>query len=301
MSMPSASLPLPGHPPPARDIAAASRRDGLRVAANALPAALVVVLLLGVPCLWLLWLSFTGPDGSLTLEHYAHIFSHPGYARSVWLTLWMATITTVVCVVAGYLLAYAMTLMPRWAATLMLALVALPFWTSVLVRTYAWLILLQNRGIVNNLLLKLGVIEEPLRMMHNSTGALIGMVHIMLPFMVFPLFAALQRIDSDQLRAAASLGASPLYSFWRVFFPQSIAGLAAGAVLVFILSLGFYITPALLGGGRTIVVAIAIEHEVSRNMNWGPGGAAAVLFVLGVLAIFALVSRFMPLDRFFQK
>lgn len=282
-------------------LAAATRAEERRLACTVVPTIGVIALLLGVPCAWLVSLSFLGPDGLPTLSHYAHLVTDEGYARSVWLTLWMAGTTTTVCLVAGYVLAYAMTLMPRAWATFTLALVALPFWTSVLVRTYAWLILLQNRGIVNSALLKAGWIEEPIRIMHGPGGALVGMVHVMLPFMVFPLFAALQRIDRDHLRAAAGMGASPVVAFWRVFFPQSLAGVAVGSVLVFVLSLGFYITPALLGGGRSIVVSIAIEHDISRNMNWGPGSAASVLFVLGVLGIFALVARFMPIERLFQR
>ena len=300
MSAVLSSMASPPSPEPT-DFVRVERRREARAAANAVPAVLVIVLLLGVPCAWLLGLSFIGNDGGPTLAHYTALFADAAYARSLWLTLWMAGVTTAICLVAGYLLAYAMTLMPRWAVTLTLALVALPFWTSVLVRTYAWLILLQNRGIVNNLLTGAGVLDEPLRLMHNSTGALIGMVHIMLPFMVFPLYAALSKIDGDHVRAAAGLGASPMYAFWRVFFPQSLAGVAAGGVLVFVLGLGFYITPALLGGGKSIVMSIAIEHDISRNMNWGPGSAAGVLFVLGVLAIFAVVTRFMSLERLFQR
>lgn len=298
-ALPSATLALP--PSPATDFARAGQRREARLATAAVPAVLVVVLVLGVPCVWLLGLSFVGADGALSLHNYTALFADAAYARSLWLTLWMAAVTTAICLVAGYALAYAMTLIPRPAATLALALVALPFWTSVLVRTYAWLILLQNRGIVNNLLTGAGIIDEPLRLMHNSTGALIGMVHIMLPFMVFPLHAALGKIDGDHLRAAAAMGASPFYAFWRVFFPQSLAGVAAGCVLVFVLSLGFYITPALLGGGKSIVMSIAIEHDISRNMNWGPGSAAAVMFVAGVLCIFAVVTRFMSLERLFQR
>lgn len=288
-------------PPDRQSLAAAGRAEERRIAAAAAPALLVVALVLGLPCLWLLVLSLLGPDGQFSVHNYAQLLTDPGYARSLWLTLWMAGLTTLACILLGYPLAYAATLMPRWAVTLVLTLVALPFWTSVLVRTYAWLILLQNKGIVNSVLLRWGLIEEPLRMMHNPLGALIGMVHIMLPFMVFPLHAALQKIDPDHMRAAASLGAGPLYAFWRVFFPQSLAGLGAGCVLVFVLGLGFYVTPALLGGGRSIVISIAIEHDISRNMNWGPGAAAGVLFVLGVLGLFAVASRFVRLEKIFQR
>lgn len=265
------------------------------------PAAALVVLLLVVPLLWLFWMSFSDGQGGLTLGNYARIFGDGSYARAFNLTLWMAAATTLICAVAGYTLAYALTLLPRWAVTIAMALVALPFWTSVLVRTYAWLVLLQNRGIVNSLLQKSGLLDAPLPLMHNVTGALVGMVHIMLPFMVFPLYAALQKVDPDHVRAAAGMGASPTCTFWRVFFPQTVPGIVAGCVLVFVLCLGFYITPALLGGGRTVVMSILIEHEINGSMNWGIGSAVAVFFVAVVLAIFAAVGRWMPVDRLFQR
>jgi putative spermidine/putrescine transport system permease protein len=265
------------------------------------PATLIVAALLAVPLLWLFMLSLTGAQGGVTLDNYARIFEDTSYARAFNLTVWMAVATTLVCALAGYVLAYTMTLMPRWAVTVAMALVALPFWTSVLVRTYAWLVLLQNRGIVNTLLLKSGLVDAPLPLMHNVTGALVGMVHIMLPFMVFPLYAALQKVDADHSRAAAGMGASPTYTFWHVFFPQTVPGIVAGCVLVFVLSLGFYITPALLGGGRTVVISILIEQEVNGSMEWGTASAAAILFVAVVAAIFAAVSRYIPLERIFHK
>ncbi|MGD9945607.1 MAG: ABC transporter permease subunit [Burkholderiaceae bacterium] len=299
---PQATRPAPraGRPAPQRrdEVAAAEQRWMLF---NTMPSALVVGVLLMLPMLWLVLLSFTGADGGFTMAHYARLFGDASYLRAFNLTLWMAAATTAVCAVAGYLLAYAMTLMPRAAVTVMMALVALPFWTSVLVRTYAWMVLLQNRGIVNSLLLKWGLIDSPLPMMHNATGALVGMVHIMLPFMVFPLYAALQKVDPDHARASAAMGATPVYTFWHVTFPQTLPGLFAGCVLVFVLSLGFYITPALLGGGRTVVMSILIEHEVTSSMNWGSASAVATFFVVVVLAIFAVAGRYMPVERLFQK
>ena len=137
--------------------------------------------------------------------------------------------------------------------------------------------------------------------MRNETGVVIGMVHIMLPFMVFPLYAALRRIDPNQVRAAMSMGASATYAFWRVYVPQSLAGLSGGTVLVFVLSLGFYVTPAILGGGRTIVMSLAIERDVNLNFNWGPASASGVLFVIVVLGIFAALSRFVSVERIFHR
>lgn len=265
------------------------------------PAVALILIFLMLPMLWIFAQSFFDRDGHFGIMNYAQLFADGAYAASFWLTIRLAATVTFICAVLGYVLAYGMTLMPGWAARLCLAMVALPFWTSILVRTYAWLVLLQHRGIVNNALMDLGIIEERLPMMHNLTGTLIGMVHIMLPFMVFPLYAGLQRIDSDYTRAATGLGASAMYTFRRVYFPLSLPGLIAGAVLTFVVSLGFYITPAILGGGRTIVIALAIERDINLNTNWGPASASAVLFVLAVLVIFAALGRFGSVQRLFNR
>lgn len=280
-----------------RDIASERRRFLFLLS----PALLVMILLLVAPMTWILAQSFLLRDGSVGLGNYSRIFADSAYVNSFWLTVRIAALVTLICGLFGYLLSYAMTAMPGWLAGICLAFVALPFWTSTLVRTYAWLVLLQNRGIVNNALIDMGLIAERLHLMHNETGTVIGMVHLMMPFMVFPLYAGLKRIDPDHVKAALGLGASPVYAFWRVFLPQSLPGLAAGSVLVFVVSLGFYITPAILGGGRTIVMALAIERDVNLNINWGPASAAAVLFVVAVLAVFAVLGRFVSPDRMFSR
>ena len=287
------------------DIAPAVRRDVIRERRRFLaltsPSAVVMTLLLLLPMLWIVGQSLIDRDGNFGLANYTRLFADTAYAKSFWLTVRIAATVTLICGVLGYVLSYAMTLMPRWAAGLCLIMVALPFWTSTLVRTYAWLVLLQHRGVVNKLLLDLGAVTEPLSLVHNETGTVIGMVHLMLPFMVFPLYAGLKRIDPDYMKAAMGLGAPTLYAFRRIYLPQSMPGLTAGSVLVFIVSLGFYITPAILGGGRTIVMALAIERDVNLNYNWGPASAAAFLFVVTVLAIFVLAARFVSLERVFSR
>lgn len=282
-------------------LAARRRQEAGRFLLLLSPALVVMLLFMLVPLGWIVIQSFLARDGSLSLANYLLLFSDSAYLRSLWLTVRIAAIVTIVCAVLGYVMAYTMTLMPKWAVVICLAAVALPFWTSTLVRTYAWLVLLQNRGLVNNLLSDLGLITERLRLMHNEIGVLVGMVHIMLPFMVFPLYATLRRIDPNHAKAALGLGASPTYAFWRVYFPQSLAGLLGGVVLVFVISLGFYVTPAILGGGRTIVMALAIERDVNLNINWGPASASGVLFVLVVLGIFAVLGRFVSVERIFHR
>ena len=265
------------------------------------PALLVMAAFLLVPMGWIAIQSMLASDGRLSLVNYGLLFEDSAYLTRLVLTLRIAAIVTVVCVLLGYAVSYTMTLLPQWIATICLVLVALPFWTSTLVRTYAWLVLLQTRGVINKFLLDTGLIADPLPLVRNETGVVIGMVHIMLPFMVFPLYAALRRIDPNQVRAAMSMGASATYAFWRVYVPQSLAGLSGGTVLVFVLSLGFYVTPAILGGGRTIVMSLAIERDVNLNFNWGPASASGVLFVIVVLGIFAALSRFVSVERIFHR
>jgi len=283
-----------------REIRRVARREQLMLALLSLPALAVMSALLFIPLAWLVGLSFIDDNGSLTTANYARLLADGSLFKSLMLTLQLAFGVTVICAVTGYVLAYAITLMPRWLQTISLALVALPFWTSALVRTYAWLVLLQRKGVINRLLLDFDLVSTPLHLVHNQTGTLIGMVHIMLPFMVFPLYAAMQRIDADLMRASLGLGASVFYSFRRVYLPQSLPGLVAGIVLVFVLSLGFYITPAILGGGRVMVISMVIERDINLHLNWGPASAIAVLFLVSVLGLFAIVGRFLSIERIFQ-
>jgi ABC-type spermidine/putrescine transport system permease subunit I len=293
--------PDPTSPALRADVARLFARERKTLLLLSVPALLFVLLVLVAPLTWLMALSFFTKAGSFTFENYLRIFSDGSYAKSFWLTTWIAVVVTAICVVLGYPVAYAINLMPPWASRICLALVAIPFWTSVLVRTYAWLILLQNEGVVNRLLVKLGLIETPIRMMYNMTGNLVGMVHILLPFLVFPLYAGLRRIDPDYVKAALGLGASQTYAFWRIYFPLSVPGLVAGAALVFILSLGFYITPALLGGGKIIVIPLVLERDITWSQDWGPATAASVVFVGAILAIFSVLARFMSLERLFAR
>jgi ABC-type spermidine/putrescine transport system permease subunit I len=275
-------------------------RDHAAMFLLTLPALVLLALLLVVPMAWLVALSFIH-NGALTIANYVHVFTDKSYADSFALTLTVSGVVTAITGLYGYLLAYAMTRMPRWAVGVCLTLVALPFWTSVLVRAYAWLALLQYHGIINNMLIDLHIIDTPLQMVHNLTGTYVGMVHFMLPFMIFPIYAGLRHIDPDFVKAARGLGATTTYAFWRVYFPLSLPGLAAGALIVFVFSLAFYVTPVLLGGGRIYLMSIIIERDVNFNRDWGPASAVSVLFVLVILAIFAIGNRVASLDRAFRR
>jgi putative spermidine/putrescine transport system permease protein len=281
---------------PVQDLSALhQRREQRLMLALALPALLVILLLVVLPVGWLAWQSVYH-DG-FTLENYRRIWSEDIYWRSFALTFEISLLVTLLALLLGYPIAYAASVAPRRWGIIILALVVLPFWTSVLVRAYAWLALLQRTGVINQLLRQLGVIDEPLALVHNSFGTVVATLHILLPFMVLPLYATMQQIPRDLMQAGASLGAGPMLTFWRIFLPLSLPGVLAGSTLVFVLALGFYITPELLGGGRTIMISMLVSRNVELYDQWGAASAVGVVLLVAVGAIFFAVSRFVPLDR----
>lgn len=244
-----------------------------------LPALGIVGILMVAPLLWLLSMSFVDVNGEYGLGNFRLFFSEPVYIEMFLNTFKIALIVTVICLLLGYPVAYLMSILsPKWAGLLMLA-VLVPFWTSGLVRTFSWLIILQRNGVVNKSLQGLGLINQPLALVNNTTGVVIGMVHIMIPFLVLPLYASMKAIDANLMRAAANVGSSPSHAFLRIFLPLSMPGLVAGAIMVFVMCLGFYITPALLGGGKVKMIAQRIEEMISLYPTWGPAAALAVLLL----------------------
>lgn len=181
------------------------------------PALLLIMVTMLIPVAWLFYLSVLSDAGAFSWEHYQRMWEHPSYGRTFATTFKVSLLTTGICILLGYPLAYFLSELPRRAANLCMVAVLLPLWTSLLVRTYAWLVLLQRKGLINNWGIELGLWDEPLALVHNLSGTLIGMVHVMLPFMVLPLYAAMRAIDRSYLRAAANLGAGPVRSFWLVF------------------------------------------------------------------------------------
>ena len=271
------------------------RREQRLMLALALPALLVILLLVVLPVGWLAWQSVY--QNGFTLENYRRIWSEDIYWRSFGLTFQISVLVTVLALLLGYPIAYAASIAPRKWGIIILALVVLPFWTSVLVRAYAWLALLQRTGVINQLLRQIGVIDEPLALVHNSFGTIVATLHILLPFMVLPLYATMQQIPRDLMQAGASLGAGPMLTFWRIFLPLSLPGVLAGSTLVFVLALGFYITPELLGGGRTIMISMLVSRNVELYDQWGAASAVGMVLLVAVGLIFFAVSRFVPLDR----
>jgi ABC-type spermidine/putrescine transport system permease subunit I len=223
---------------------------------------------------------------------YAKALGEGLYLGVFWNTFQIALLVTGLCLLLGYPLGFLLaTTTPAWA-TLGFIFVLLPLWTSVLVRTYAWMVLLGSNGVFNRWLIDAGLISDPLPLLHNVTGVLIGMVHVLLPYMVLPIYGALRRLDPAIVAAAAGLGASNWRIFWRIYVPLTMNGIFAGSVLVFVLSLGFFITPALLGGGRVIMIAVLIEQEVRQTLNWPFASALSAVLLAATLLVYALAQRF---------
>ncbi|GAB5470702.1 MAG: ABC transporter permease [Rhodospirillales bacterium] len=264
------------------------------------PSFLLLGVILYLPIGWLFWLSLLDKNNQFTWENYDRLFD-PLYIKTFTTTFEISVIVTGLCILLGYPLAYLLTQLPRRAAGLCMIAVLLPFWTSLLVRTYAWLVILQRKGLVNTWLQDWGIIDAPLRLVHNQTGTIIGMTQIMLPFMILPLYAAMKTIPRDYMRAASNCGASPIKAFWQVFFPLSLPGLAAGFTLVFVLCLGFYVTPVLLGGGRVQMWAMRIETNVAVYFNWGAASSLGVALLAVTLVILYLANRLFGINKIYGR
>ena len=262
-----------------------------------LPYLLMVTALIVIPVGWLFYLSFIGRDGSLSFENYERMMKSKAYIRIFLTTFKISILTTIICAAIGYPLAYFMSQLSRKWANICMFGVLIPFWTSLLVRTYAWLVLLQKKGLLNNMAIEMGLISEPIKIVHNTTGTLIGMVHIMLPFLILPLYANMRAIDKDALKAASSLGATPTRAFWTVFFPLSLPGLLAGLLIVFVLCLGFYVTPAILGGGRVIMAAMKISSNIELYFSWGAASALGVVLLVVTGIILFIASKLVSMDQ----
>jgi putative spermidine/putrescine transport system permease protein len=252
-----------------------------------LPALILLLLLFVLPLGRLFALSFAG--GSL--EWYAKALTGGLYTTILLRTFEIAAIVTVCCLVIGYPVAFLLaTTTPAWRA-IGFAFVMLPLWTSVLVRTYAWMVLLGRNGIINRLLIDTGLMDQPLPMLNSKMAVVLGMVHVMLPFMILPIYSAVTRIDPDLAKAARGLGASTLRVVTTIYLPLTSRGILAGVTLVFVVSLGFYITPALLGGGKVLMFAMVIEQQVREFLAWNFASALSIILLAVTLLAFWLLNQ----------
>ena len=206
-------------------------------------------------------------------------------------TFGMSAVVTFYCLLLGFPLAYFMATQPTKTANTLMIFVLLPFWTSILVRVAAWLVLLQSEGLVNQALIWIGVIDNPLQLVFNSTGVYIAMVHILLPFMILPMYSVMKGISPVYLRAAVSLGCPPFKSFWKIYFPQALPGVGAGGLLVFILCMGYYITPALLGSPKEQMASYFVAFYTNQTINWGMAAALSAILFAATLVLYMVYSR----------
>jgi putative spermidine/putrescine transport system permease protein len=256
--------------------------------------------LLAVPGIVVLAVFFLLPLGLMVIRsltdpspaNYLVFTTSDIYVRVLVNTLLVSVICTLVCLVLGYPYAYAMHRAGPSLSIILTVAVVLPFWSSALVRSYAWLVLLRESGVINTLLLDAGVISTPFKVVRTETAVIIGMCHILLPFMVFPIYAAMRRIDPSLMPAATGLGAHPFRAMRKVFVPLSLPGVYAGSLIVFVVALGFYVVPALLGGPRSLMFSELIVGKVYEELQFGVGAAMAITLVVTTLVSLALVSRF---------
>ncbi len=258
----------------------------LRLVLLAVPAVLFLILVLFAPLASLVSLSVA----SGTFSPYQKALGDPLYLYVIGLTFSIALATCALCLILGYPVAYFLATSRGLVLGAGFICVLLPFWTSLLVRTYAWMALLGRNGVINRLLLDWGMISEPLPLLYNFGGVLVGTVHVLLPYMIFPLYAAMIRIERDVILAAQGLGAGPFRIFWRIYLPLTLPGLFAGCALVFILSLSAFITPALLGGGRVIMIANIIQTQVSQFLNWPFASALSAIVLASAVLVYAVLG-----------
>lgn len=242
-----------------------------------------------MPLASLLLRSLTEP--TFGLQNYAQLLATSTYVQVLYNTFLVGTLVTVISLLIGFPLAWCITLMPKGWGRFLISVILLSMWTSLLARTYSWLVLLQSSGIVNKTLMALGIIDQPLEMVHNLTGVIIGMSYIMVPFIVLPLQACMAAIDPMVLQAASICGASAKTVFFRVFLPLCKPGLFSGALMVFVMSLGYYVTPALLGGVSDMMLPEFIVQQIQNFLNWGMASASAVLLIMITLVLFYLYLK----------
>jgi putative spermidine/putrescine transport system permease protein len=234
-----------------------------------------------------------------TGEVYKNDASNSIYLPLFWRTLWMSLLITVLCLILAYPISYLLSTLPIKTSNLLMILVLLPFWTSLLVRTSAWIALLQKEGVINDLLVAIRFIgdDQRLTMIHNATGTIVAMTHVLLPFMVLPLYSVMKTIPPSYMRAARSLGATPFTAFVRIYMPNTVPGIGAGAILVFIISIGYYITPALVGGQSGTLISNFIAYHLSSSLNWGLAAALGTILLGAVMVLYIVYDKIVGIDN----
>ncbi len=289
------TLAAPTSEPASRPAHRARRNRRLRAALMCAPLLILLAVMLVFPVGQLLLLSVHDSHG-LTFAEYRRLFASPVYVDVLLITLKVSFWTTCFSVLTGYPIAWLISMLPRERKNRLLFWVLLSFWTSFLVRTFGWVVLLGRTGVINWVLLHLGIIDRPLDLLYNFPAVIVGMVHALMPMAVLTMLSVMENIDRRLPAAAATLGARPGTVFWKVYFPLSLPGVAAGALMVFVTAIGFFITPALLGGRHQTMITQLIIDQVMQALNWGFAGAISVLLLAVVLVVFVIYDRFVGLS-----
>ncbi|HDR8050929.1 spermidine/putrescine ABC transporter permease PotB [Bacillus cereus ATCC 10876] len=225
-----------------------------------------------------------------TLENISRVFD-PLYLGTLWETVKIAVITTVICLLIGYPFAYTITIVDRKYRSILLLLATIPFWINFLVRSYAWIVILRSQGLVNTLLLKLGIISEPLNLLYNTPSVILGMVYSLLPFMILPVYAAIEQLDKRKLEAAYDLGATPIKAFWNITVPMTMSGIATGSILVFVSSIGMFVVSDVMGGSKVALIGNVIQNQFLGARDWPFGSALSIIVVLFSVLLIYLYYR----------
>ncbi|HVJ42998.1 MAG TPA: ABC transporter permease [Dongiaceae bacterium] len=259
------------------------------------PVLLALLVFFLLPLLQVFWISFSDP--SIGTDNYVRLVESRAIQKVVLTTLRICAITTAAAVLIGYVIAFTVTLAPPRTRSLLMFAILVPFWMSVLVRAFAWVTLLRNEGVINSFLMSFGIIDSPLAMSNNEFGVIIGMTHFMTPYAVLPLLASMDGINPALVAAARGLGAGTTQSFLKVFLPLTKPGIFAATILVFIMTLGFFVTPIILGGGRTVMIAEYITVQMQQTLRWGLAAALATVLLAVVLLLIGLLSRSMDMRK----
>jgi putative spermidine/putrescine transport system permease protein len=240
-------------------------------------------------------------DNGFTLEHIYRMVTVPLYFKVLLKTIKISLIVTVLSCFMGYPVAYLFFNIKERTRDLLLIVVLIPFWVSILVRTYGWMVILGRHGLLNSILLNLGIISSPIKLLYNEPAVYVGMIQIMIPFMILPIYSVMSKIDKNLLKAGEILGATPASVFWRIFFPLSLPGVLTGSILVFLLSTGFFITPALMGGRKEIMIAVLIAEQVDVLLNWSFAAALSLLLLVITIGTLGIFNKLFGLDRIIRQ
>jgi ABC-type spermidine/putrescine transport system permease subunit I len=281
-----------------RQLSRLERREKWIYFAFVAPLLIYLAVFFLYPLITFLPISFFDPG--FTLEKYAKAFTKTVYLRILQTTFEIAAATTIITLLLGYPVAYLFTNVTGKMKMVITAFIILPFWTSIIVRMYAWMSLLGHNGIFNRMFIESGVISEPIPMMFNRFGVLVGMVHFMLPYMVLSLYSVMSGIPHEYMQAGANLGAPPLKRFVKIYLPLSMPGIGAGCLLVFIISLAFFITPALLGGLKDTMIAQIIEQQMSQTFDWSFAAALSTILMAVTITLYVIYTKIMSVERIYE-